>query len=70
MSKTTGGLVPPRGTLQVTMLCTYNPYNGVIHFSWANCSPACAKKLRVEMPLDTDPERGRCGDAYSGSEVE
>ncbi|KAN0109731.1 glycoside hydrolase family 15 protein [Russula decolorans] len=69
MNKTTGEPVPPRGALrsQVAALGAYNSYNGVIPLSWANGHPR-AKKLWMEMSLDSDLEHEQhCGSA-SGSD--
>ena len=67
MNKTTGEPVPPRGALrsQVAVLGAYNSYKGLVPPSWANGYPR-AKKLWVEMPLDSDSDLEReqhCGGA-------
>ena len=71
MDKTTGEPLPRRGALrsQVAVLGDYSSYNGVIPPSWANGSPR-GKKLQMEMPVDSDSERGYCEGAASGSDNE
>jgi hypothetical protein len=71
MNKTTRETAPPRGAVrsQVSVLGAYNSYDGIIPSSWTNGSPR-AKKLRTEMPLDSDSEYERCGDAASGPDDE
>jgi hypothetical protein len=64
MNKTTDDPVPLQGALrsQVTALGAYNSYNGTTPPSWANGNPH-ARKLWMEMSLNSDSDRERCGGA-------